>query len=87
MRDLPRALLISSEYNHCLMTIITSQIFEQRRVYDGSNPEDVQCQIGSANQARKCLVSKFLIKLCENRCLLRMGNLFLKSFFVTLCDL
>lgn len=33
------------------------QIFEQRVVYDGSNPEDVQCQIDRANEGRKCKVS------------------------------
>lgn len=28
-------------------------------VYDGSSPEDVQCQIDVANQGRKCTVSNF----------------------------
>jgi hypothetical protein len=32
-------------------------------VYDGSNPEDVQCQIDVANQGRKCSVSNVLAML------------------------
>ena len=46
-------------YNHRIIVII-SQVFEQRQVYDGSNPDYVQCQIGSANEGKKCSVRLFI---------------------------
>jgi hypothetical protein len=39
------------------------KVFEQRVVYDGSDPNDVQCQIDVANQGRKCSVSNVLAML------------------------
>lgn len=34
-------------------------MFEQRIVYDGSDPSDVQCQIDKKNEAKKCQVTSY----------------------------
>jgi hypothetical protein len=39
--------------------LIFIKIFEMRKVYDGSDASDVQCQVSKANEGRNCNVSYY----------------------------
>ena len=39
--------------------LIFIKIFEMRKVYDGSDASDVQCQVSRANEGRNCNVSYY----------------------------